>query len=111
MRRELGVDDVMTEATWGDDAMTPAIDWRMSASLENVHRGNTDLAEVTNLRAAVRAWQQLGPSYQAAATLTPEHAIQIDGISTASFSGAAIATLAEQLRPDDAGDQDAPVAA
>jgi hypothetical protein len=101
----------MTKATWGDDAMTPAIDWRMSASLENVHRGNTDLAEVTNLRAAVSAWQQLDPSHQAAATLTPEHAIQIGGVLTASFSGAAIATLAEQLPPDDAGNQDAPIAA
>lgn len=25
----------MTEATWGGDAKTPAIDWRISASLEN----------------------------------------------------------------------------
>lgn len=101
----------MTEATWGDDAMTPEIDWRMSASLEDVHRGNTDLAEVTSLRGAVRAWQQLDTEHQAAATLTPEHSIQIDGVLTTSFSGAAIATLAEQLRPDDAGDGDAPVAA
>jgi hypothetical protein len=101
----------MIEATWGDDAMTPAIDWRMSASLENVHRGSTDLAEVTNLGAAVRAWQHLDPMQQAAATLTPEHAIQIGGVSTTSFSGAAIAALAEQLRPDNAGNEDAPVAA
>lgn len=103
--------DIMTEATWGDDAMTPVIDWRMSASLENVHRGNSDLAEVTSLLGAVRAWQQLDPEHQAAATLTPEHALQIDGVSTASFSGAAIATLAEQLWPDDIEDGDAPVAA
>lgn len=85
----------MTEARWGDDAMTPDINWRMSASLENVHRGDTDLAEVTNLRAAVRAWQQLDPDHQAAATLTPEHALQIDGVTTASFSGEAIAALAD----------------
>lgn len=101
----------MTEATWGDDAMTPEIDWRMSASLENVHRGDTDLAEVTSLRGAVRAWQHLDPAHQVTATLTPEHAIQIGGVSTASFSGAAIGTLAEQLRPDDAGDADDPAAA
>ena len=100
----------MTEASWGDDAMTPDINWRMSASLENVQRGDTDLAEVTNLRAAVRAWQQLDPGHQAAATLTPEHALQIDGVPTASFSGEAIAPLAERLEPDDAQGQDGPVA-
>ncbi|MFW2850749.1 hypothetical protein ACM61V_02325 [Sphingomonas sp. TX0543] len=44
----------MTEATWNDDAKTPTIDWRMSASLENVHRGDEDLAEVTSLERAVR---------------------------------------------------------
>ncbi len=100
----------MTEASWGDDAMTPDINWRMSASLENVHRGDSDLAEVTNLRAAVRAWQQLDPDHRSAATLTPEHALQIDGVMTASFSGEAIAALAERLEPDDADGQDGPVA-
>ena len=101
----------MTEATWGDEAMTPEIDWRMSASLENVHRGDSDLAEVTSLRGAVRAWQQLDPDHQAAATLTPEHPLQIDGVATASFSGNAIAALAERLQPDDAEGTDGPVAA
>ena len=101
----------MTEATWGDDAMTPEIDWRMSASLENVHRGDTDLAEVTSLRGAVRAWQQLDPNHQATAMLTPEHPLQIDGVATASFSGEAIAALAERLQPDDAQGPDGPVAA
>ena len=101
----------MTEASWGDNAMTPDINWRMSASLENVHRGDSDLAEVTSLRGAVRAWQQLDPDHQAAATLTPEHALQIDGVTTASFSGEAIAALAERLQPDDADGEDKPVAA
>ena len=101
----------MTEASWGDDAMTPDINWRMSASLENVHRGDTDLAEVTNIRAAVRAWQQLDPDHQAAATLTPEHALQIDGVTAASFSGEAIAVLAQRLQPDDAQGPDGPIAA
>ena len=101
----------MTEATWGDEAMTPGIDWRMSASLENVHRGDTDLAEVTSLRGAVRAWQQLDPDHQAVATLTPEHALQIDGVATTSFSGEAIAAPAERLQPDDAQGPDDPVAA
>ena len=98
-------------ATWGDEAMTPEIDWRMSASLENVHRGDTNLAEVTSLRGAVRAWQQLDPDHQAAAILTPEHALQIDGVATASFSGEAIAALAKRLRPDDAQGPDGPLAA
>jgi hypothetical protein len=33
----------MTEAIWGEAAKTPEIDWRMSASLENVPRGETDV--------------------------------------------------------------------
>ncbi|QXQ07362.1 hypothetical protein KX816_04875 [Sphingosinicellaceae bacterium] len=93
----------MNEATWGNDAMTPQIDWRMSASLENVHRGDTDLAEVTSLLGAVRAWQSLDPEHQEAATLTPEHPIQIEGVSTGSFKGTAIGVLVEQLELDDAG--------
>ena len=101
----------MTEATWGGDALTPGIDWRMSAALKNVHRGDTDLAEVTNLRGAVRAWQQLDPEHRAAATLTPEHPVQIDGVSTATFHGEAIAALAEQLQPDEPDNDDDPVAA
>ena len=101
----------MSEATWNDDALTPDIDWRMSAALENVHRGDTDLAEVTSLAGAVRVWQQLDPEHQAAATLTPERPIQIDGVSTASFHGAAIAALAEQLRPGHEADDTTPDAA
>lgn len=101
----------MTEATWNDDAMTPAIDWRMSASLENVHRGDSDLVEVTSLAGAVRAWQQLDPQHQSAATLTPERAIQIEGVSTASFHGETIAALAAQLRPDEDKGDDGPAAA
>ncbi len=101
----------MTEASWGDEAMTPEINWRMSASLENVHRGDTDLAEVTSLRGAVCVWQQLDPDHQAAATLTPEHPLQIDGVAPASLSGNAIAALAERLQPDDAPGTDGPVAA
>ena len=37
----------MTEAKWGEAAKTPDINWRMSASLENVPHGDTDIAEVT----------------------------------------------------------------
>jgi len=46
--------------------------------------------------------RQLDSDHQAVATLTPEHALQIAGVTRASFSGAAIATLAERLQPDDA---------
>jgi len=50
---------MMTEATWDDAAKNPPIDWRMSAALENVPRGNSDIAEVTSLEGAVRAWVTL----------------------------------------------------
>ena len=87
----------MTEATWGDDARTPEIDWRMSAALENVPRGGEDVAEVTSLEGAVRAWTALDPAHRDAAVLTPEHPLQIDGASHATLAGDGIAALAERL--------------
>lgn len=87
----------MTEATWGDGAKTPQIEWRMSASLENVPRGDGDLAEVTSLERAVRAWTELDPQHQSAAVLTPERPVQFDGVATESFEGEAIRALAERL--------------
>lgn len=87
----------MTEATWGDESKTPDIDWRMSAALENVPRGDGDLAEVTSLEGAVRAWTGLDPEHRSAAVLTPERPVQIDGASSASFAGEGIAALAERL--------------
>ncbi len=63
----------MTEATWGESAKTPVINWRMSASLENVLRGDDDVAEVTNLERAVRDWRELDPEHRAVAVLTVEH--------------------------------------
>lgn len=87
----------MTEATWNDDAKTPEINWRMSAALENVPRGEEDLAEVTSLEGAVRAWLQLDEQHRTVAELTPEHAILIDGVQHASFSGEGIAVLSERL--------------
>lgn len=87
----------MAEATWGDTAKTPTIDWRMSASLEDVPRGDGDLAEVTSLEGAVRVWQQLDPEHQSAATLTLERAVQLDGVSLTTFTGASIAALVEKL--------------
>ncbi len=87
----------MTEATWGDTAKTRDIDWRMSAARENVPHGNSDLAEVTSLAGAVRAWVELDPAHKAAATLTTERSVQIDGVSATSFAGEGIAALAERL--------------
>jgi hypothetical protein len=71
----------------------------MSASLENVPRGNGDPAEVTSLEGAVRAWQGLDPAHQAIATLTPERPMQIDGVARVSFEGSGMAVLAERLPP------------
>ena len=87
----------MTEATWGESGKTPEINWRMSASLENVPRGDGDLAEVTNLERAVRDWSKLDLGHQAAAILTVEHPVQIDGASHTTFTGEGIAALADRL--------------
>ena len=89
----------MTEATWGESAKTPDINWRKSASLENVPRGDTDIAEVTDLERAVRDWVRLDPDHKEAATLTTDHAVQIEGASSTTFTGEAIAALAEHLPP------------
>ncbi|TPG21796.1 hypothetical protein EAH87_04985 [Sphingomonas koreensis] len=87
----------MTEASWGDTAKTPKIDWRMSASLENVARGGGEMAEVTSLEGAVRAWLDLDPAHRTAALLTPERAVQIDGVTVTSFTGEGIISLSERL--------------
>ena len=86
----------MSQASWGD-AGTPEINWRMSAALQNVPRGDEDVAEVTSLEGAVRAWLALDPDHRSAATLTPEHPLLIDGASIPEFSGEGIAALAERL--------------
>jgi diketogulonate reductase-like aldo/keto reductase len=69
----------------------------LSASLENVNRGGEDLAEVTSLEGAVRAWRELDEAHRDAAVLTPERPVQIDGAMSESFVGSAIAALAEHL--------------
>jgi hypothetical protein len=86
----------MNEASWGG-AGSPAINWRMSAALENVPRGDEDVAEVTSLEGVVRAWLALDPVHRDAATLTLEHPLLLDGISMTEFSGSGIAALAERL--------------
>ena len=86
----------MTEASWGS-ATSPEIDWRMSAALRNVPRGDNELPEVTNLEGAVRAWLALDPAHRAEATLTPERALLIDGASLHELRGDHIDALAERL--------------
>lgn len=101
----------MTEATWDDGTTSPAIDWHMSVALENVPRGGEELAEVTSLEGAVRAWMELDEAHQTQATLTLEHPVIIEGVSHTSFSGDGIAQLADQLprRPSASSEQpDAP---
>lgn len=87
----------MTVATWGESTKTPEINWRMSASLENVPRGDNDVAEVTNLERAVRDWCELDPQHRAAAILTVEHRVQINGTSSTTFAGEGIAALVDHL--------------
>ncbi len=87
----------MTEATWGESAKTPDINWRMSASLENTPCRDTDIAEVTNLERAGRDWVRLDPEHREAATLTTDHAVQIEGVSSTTFTGEAMSALAEHL--------------
>lgn len=87
----------MTEASWNNEAKTPAIDWSVSAALENVERGGQDIAEVTSLESAVRAWQVLDSKHKADAVITIEQPIQLDGVSTSQFSGDTIAALVEHL--------------
>lgn len=89
----------MSEAKWGDDTLSPEIDWRMSAALENVPRGGGDVAEVTSLAGAVMAWRELDPEHRAEAMLTLERPVRIDGASLNAFSGDGIAALAERLPP------------
>ncbi len=87
----------MAEATWGD-ATAPTIDWKMSASLENVTRGGSEVPEVTNLEAAVRAWQQLAPEMRDEAVLTLERPIWLNpDMPLDTFVGEAIGDVARRL--------------
>lgn len=81
------------------------IDWRMSAALENVPRGGSDVPEVTSLAGAVRAWWELDAEHRAQAVLTADHPVQIDESDAAvqCFTGEAIAALAERLKQDHGG--------
>jgi hypothetical protein len=85
---------VVVEATWGS---SQPIAWHMSAALENVPRGESELAEVTSLARAVAEWRSLDPAHQLVATLTLEHPVLVDGVQLSSLSGASIETLAKRL--------------
>ena len=87
----------MTEATWGGSANPTPIKWHMSAALENVPRGDSDLAEVTSLEGAVRAWKNLDPEHQIHARLSTEHPIQIEGLAATAFTGNTINELYKRL--------------
>jgi len=92
----------MTEATWDDEVKMPDIDWRMRASIENVPRGDSDLAEVTSLEGVLRARAELDGDHREAALLTTERPIQVDGAMVDKFTGAAINDLAARLPERDA---------
>jgi hypothetical protein len=94
----------MTEATWGSSADPTAIEWTMSAALENVPRGDSELAEVTSLEGAVRAWRDLDAEHRIDARLSTERPIQLDGVPTAIFTGNAIEELAKRLPDCSTGD-------
>lgn len=83
----------MSEASWGGDTQTNDIDWRMSAALENVPRGASEVAEVTSLASAVAEWARLDAAHQGVAVLTPERALVLNGTTHASLEGNAIADL------------------
>jgi hypothetical protein len=87
----------MTEATWGGTTNQTHIEWSMSAALENVPRGESDLAEVTSLEGAVRAWQDLDPQHRVDARLTTERPVPLEGVPTAIFTGNAIEELVKRL--------------
>lgn len=73
------------------------IDWRMSAALANVTRGDSEIAEVTSLEQAVRAWAALDNGLQNDAVLRPERGVVLDGETVAAFEGQAIRALADRL--------------
>lgn len=87
----------MPENTAGPGPDPVDIDWRMSASLEDVPRGDDELAQVTSLERAVRAWAGLDPEMQDRARLTPERPIHVDGMEAAMFTGRGIAVLVRRL--------------
>lgn len=73
------------------------IDWTMSAALADVERDGNELAEVTSLERAVRAWLTLDDNMQNAAVLRPERAVVLEGETVVALTGQAIRALADRL--------------
>lgn len=90
----------MNEGSWGEATSTPIIDWSASAGLENVARGGHEIAEVTSLEGAVRAWLALEPTLQEKATLTVERPVLLNEVDHSHLAGLTIAALAEHLPPE-----------
>ena len=94
----------MASVLHGSARTTPCLRAEFQASKEstralaaqNVARGDGEMAEVTSLEGAVRAWLELDPEHRTAALLTPERPVQIDGVAMASFEGDAITILSER---------------
>jgi hypothetical protein len=56
-----------------------------------------ELAEVTSLEGAVRAWLALPPEHRSQATLTLDHAVIVAGVPTTALEGEGIQSLADRL--------------
>ncbi len=69
----------------------------MSAALDAVPRGDSEVPEVANLAGAVRAWLALDNGLQNEAVLTPERPVDLNGEAVAAFEGQAIRQLADRL--------------
>lgn len=80
-----------------------SIDWRMSASLEDVVRAGGDYPEVTSLEQAVRAWSALDEQHRSQARLIMDRPITIDGGLVSSFNGGAIETFLKYLPQAEGG--------
>jgi hypothetical protein len=93
----------MKDAYQSEANKPTSIDWRMSASLENVIRDGEEYAEVTSLEQAVHAWSALDEGHQAHARLMMDRPVTIDGVVVAAFTGVAIATLFRHLPSAHAG--------
>lgn len=86
--------DMETDLT---DGPRDEIDWTMSAALENVPRGDSELAEVTSLASAVTAWLALDPAHRAEAVLTLDTPLTLEGARRMEFEGEEIKALADRL--------------
>lgn len=87
----------MDEASYPEADRPTSIDWRMSASLENVLRNGGEYPEVTSLEQAVRAWSALDEGHQSQARLMMDRPVSINGALIAAFTGSAIAALLKYL--------------